>query len=376
MFENLLNGITSPVFILFLLILVGYFFGKIKIKDISMDLAGVLIISILFGMLLSLFPLGTQYISKNADELKLLSSLGTALFVASIGLSAGYDFSAKRSEKTMLYFIIGVIGVALNMLLAYLISCIDIRINKYMLFGLFCGSMTTTPGLAAICEGDSVNAEIAAAGYAVAYLFGVMGVVLFVQIKAAKEKGKTAPQKTNETVIYNKKAELNGIVQIAVVIAIGYILGNLEFPIIEFSLGNSGGILIAGMIVGFFLSKKSNIGIPKENLSLIRNLGLLIFFVGTGIPAGTRLLQNIELTNILFAIVFVAFPIWISYFIAKKVDGNSATALSIVCGVMTSTPAIGILIKNKNTKADITAYSITYSGALLAIVIGIRLLLK
>lgn len=47
--------------------------------------------------------------------------------------------------------------------------------------------------------------------------------------------------------------------------------------------------------------------------------------------------------------------------------------MSIVCGGMTSTPAIGVLMRKNKSRVDITAYSIAYVGALFAMVVVVRL---
>lgn len=52
-FENLFTVLTSPIFIIFFIIIIGYYIGKIQIRGISLDLAGVLIIAILSGAVLS-----------------------------------------------------------------------------------------------------------------------------------------------------------------------------------------------------------------------------------------------------------------------------------------------------------------------------------
>ena len=48
--------------------------------------------------------------------------------------------------------------------------------------GLLTGALTSTPGLAAAQEAAGGLADLATTGYAIAYPFGVIGVVLFVQL--------------------------------------------------------------------------------------------------------------------------------------------------------------------------------------------------
>ena len=44
---------------------------------------------------------------------------------------------------------------------------------------------------------------------------------------------------------------------------------------------------------------------------------------------------------------------------------------SLMAGAMTSTPALGVLV-NKGYAVDLTAYSISYIGALLTMTVGIK----
>ena len=52
---------------------------------------------------------------------------------------------------------------------------------------------------------------------------------------------------------------------------------------------------------------------------------------------------------------------------------DNIKSLSVVCGGMTSTPAIGVLMRKNKSRVDITAYSIAYVGALFAMVVVVRL---
>ena len=56
-------------------------------------------------------------------------------------------------------------------------------VEPAMVVGLLAGGLTSTPGLSAATEGVTAAQEAAAsAGYAISYIYGVLGVVLFVQL--------------------------------------------------------------------------------------------------------------------------------------------------------------------------------------------------
>ena len=374
-FENLFTVLTSPIVIIFFIIIIGYYIGKIQISVISLDLAGVLIIAILSGAVLSAaFPESAILTDAFQENIKFLSSLGTSLFVSTIGISSGYTLSSCTKLICLKYFLMGITVVITGFLTFVVIGLIDKETDSSLLLGILCGAMTSTPGLSAAHDLEGVTPALATAGYGSAYLFGVVGVVLFVQflMKKQDENCRTETKKGSQS--NATKAELYGLIQLAVVIVSGCIVGKLEIPQIKFSLGNSGGILCFGILWGYIRSKKLCRNIPSCTLDLIRSLGLLFFFVGSGLPAGNNLLSVLHVNYIGYGFLITFISMTCGYLISRFVCryGN-IKSLSIVCGGMTSTPAIGVLMRKNKSRVDITAYSIAYVGALFAMVVVVRL---
>ena len=131
-----------------------------------------------------------------------------------------------------------------------------------------------------------------------------------------------------------------------------------------------------GFTFGVIISYKENLCLPQKiQTDTIRDLGLMLFFVGTGIPAGSQLLRFFDLRLIIYGIVLTITPLLISFFISFKFQKNNlSTSLSIVSGTMTSTPAIGVLSRDTSIAPDTTSYSITYTGALITIIIFMRVI--
>lgn len=77
----------------------------------------------------------------------------------------------------------GVVVILSGALAAVLLITVDKNLSPEMAVGLLTGALTSTPGLSAATE--AVTGEAAGeitAGYGIAYVFGVLGVVLFVQL--------------------------------------------------------------------------------------------------------------------------------------------------------------------------------------------------
>lgn len=166
--------VAHAIIVLALAAMLGLAFGSIKIRGISLGIAGVLFAGIFLGHLgFSLEP-GT---------LALVKELGLVTFVYTIGLQVGPGFlNALRRQGLALNVLAGLVvflGAALCLALAWLLD-----VDRRVAVGIFTGATTNTPALGAAQEalrttspgGD--GAAQAAIGYAVAYPFGILGIIL------------------------------------------------------------------------------------------------------------------------------------------------------------------------------------------------------
>ncbi len=372
----------SPLWILFFLITTGYTLGKLKIKEISLGLSAVLVLSVVTGIFFNFFPVFSvgdriiiQIDKSFLDIMQFLSTFGTALFIAIIGLASGYQITAQRQRKTFRYFLVGTIAVVLNLVLMKLILLIDENISEGLLYGVFCGAMTSTPGLATICESSPDFAAQASAGYSCSYLTGVIGVVFFVQLFSRNQKDKKSLGERDKIPLHYSSF-FSDIIQISCIIVLGTMLGAIPLFNTKIFLGNTGGILVTGFLVGVFIRrKKPCLQISENNIHLFRTLGLLLFFVGTGIPAGINLIAEFQPFVFIYGIALTIFPICFTYCLSRCIlKENKKTALNVVCGVMTSTPAFGVLSDRQKLFAEETTYTISYTGALLTMVLCLNIL--
>lgn len=188
-----MNLLILPYFSLFLIILIGYFFGKLKIAGISLDIAAVLFIAILAGHFGFIIP----------GELKMI---GLVMFIFSVGFQAGPSLIESFRKDGLKLIILGVVivlsGAAITLLL-----CSLFKINGVVAAGLFSGALTSTPGLAALTE--ITHDSQGSLAYGIAYPFGVIGVVLFVRLypKLFKINIEQA-EKDYETNLQNKHPQL------------------------------------------------------------------------------------------------------------------------------------------------------------------------
>jgi len=167
-------SVAHDVFILSLVALCGLALGRIRLYGVSLGIAGVLFSGLLFGH----FGVG---VSKAVLEFS--REFGLILFVYAVGLQVGPGFlNSLRREGLRLNLLAAalvLLGVGSTLLVAWL-GHIPIPVAV----GLFSGATTNTPSLAAAQQaiGDMNLSGIAARqpglGYAVAYPFGVIGIIV------------------------------------------------------------------------------------------------------------------------------------------------------------------------------------------------------
>lgn len=391
---DVLSSAFSIIFFIAVIAALGYLVGGINIKGISLGTAGILLVALLFGVFASYVPsfeVGghtiSLYSSALASNFSLVSKIGTAFFVTSIGLIAGPKFFRTFNKKSIAYILMGVVVILSGALAAVLLITVDKNLSPEMAVGLLTGALTSTPGLSAATE--AVTGEAAGeitAGYGIAYVFGVLGVVLFVQLipkllKVNTEAERASFQAANAVTIKpitRKLTKLDPFGAFAFFLAItfGCLIGSIKIPGINFSLGTSGGTLISGLVIGHFGHIFGiDCRISKESLQFFRELGLVMFLIGAGVPGGVSFMENIQLKYFLYGIIMTLVPMIIGFLVAKYVFKLSIfNNLGSITGGMTSTPALDALIRAAGTDEVFSAYAATYPIALVVVVLAAKII--
>ena len=392
-----IKTISFLVFCVFLIAALGYLLGRITIKGVSLGTAGVFIVALLFGaffynpLVEQLKVGGTTYVT---NALKIVENLGLILFVTAVGFIAGPNFFGdfKRNFKSyivlgLLIIIIGGLSCAACIIFDNKVYGRDLEEVSAMLVGLLSGSLTSTPAFSAAkatVTSDALEA-IVAVGHGIAYLYGVVGVVLFVQLvpkfcKANMEEERAKLSEANPEMpskLTGKELELDpfGFCAFSIAAVLGVLLGSFKFG--NFSLTTTGGCLLLSLILGHF-AKIGNISItPTEGtLKVFRELGLMLFLIGAGIAGGAEFVKYFEWVYFIYGIIMTMVPMIIGFIFAKYVlKINLLNNLGSICGGMTSTPALGTLISTAGTEKVAGAYASTYPIALIAVVIVSQVLI-
>ena len=401
-----INDIYTLLFVVFGVLLVGYALGRITIKGVSLGDAGVFIIALVAGALCFSMPEGklifagsaTAYDYKSA--MKLIEALGLILFVTSVGYIAGPKFFGNFKKNFKSYVLLGLIIILAGGLAA--VGCIYAgEIFGYgaaikdqdgfvaMIVGLLSGSLTSTPAFsAAKATVDPSYEGLVSVGHGISYIFGVVGVVLFVQLIPKLTKADMEAERA-KLVIKTEKEEKKGLKKLfeidhmgiagfALAAILGVLIGNIKIPLSGdglsgtcFSLTATGGCLLMSLILGHF-GKIGPVSImPNQNtLKLFRELGLVLFLVGAGIPGGAEFVANFDPMYFVYGMVMTIVPMILGFLFAKYVLKLSLlNNLGSLTGGMTSTPALGTLIGVAGTEDVAAAYAATYPIALIAVVL-------
>ena len=392
-----IKTISFLVFCVFAIAAFGYLLGRITIKGVSLGTAGVFIVALLFGALLY-NPLAEQLkvsgISYVTNALKIIENLGLILFVTSVGFIAGPNFFGDFKRNFKSYIVIGLLIIIVGGISCWACTMFDIKVYgrnpkeaAAMVVGLLSGSLTSTPAFSAAkatVTTDALEAMVAV-GHGIAYLFGVVGVVLFVQLvpkfaKADMDKERAKLSENNPEVpskLSGKEMELDplGFCAFSLVAVIGIILGSIKIG--NFSLTTTGGCLLTSLIFGHF-AKIGNISVTPSTPTLknFRELGLMLFLIGAGVAGGAEFVKYFQWVYFIYGIIMTMVPMIVGYIFARYVlKLNLLNNLGSICGGMTSTPALGTLISTAGTEKVAGAYASTYPIALISVVVVSQILI-
>jgi putative transport protein len=165
---------AEPILVISLTAILGLLIGSIRICGMKLGVAGMLF----SGLLLGHFGL-----SLDPQLMMFLKEFGLVLFVFTVGLQLGPGFVNSMKSDGLKLNSIAVMVVLGGALIAFGVGHIlkwDIGVTA----GILSGGTTNTPSLGAAqqamatASNDPQQANLAAMAYAVAYPFGVFGIIL------------------------------------------------------------------------------------------------------------------------------------------------------------------------------------------------------
>lgn len=156
---------ASPLMTIFFVVAVGAILGAVPFGPLRFGAAGALFVGLVVG----------YFVPELGSQMALVQQIGLALFVYTVGLSAGQTFfsDAKKQYKFMLASILALTLAACATLGGAYLLKLPIDLSS----GIFAGSLTTTPALAA--ASSITGSDTPAVGYSLSYPAGVViGIIL------------------------------------------------------------------------------------------------------------------------------------------------------------------------------------------------------
>ena len=149
-------------------------------------------------------------------------------------------------------------------------------------------------------------------------------------------------------------------------IVFGMLIGAIAISVggIKIGLGSAGGLLVAGLFIGYLRSLFPVFGrVPDGARWVFTELGLLIFMAGVGLRGGAGLIETLQQSGFALlgaGVLITMLPLFIAYFYGRKVlKMNPLMLFGAIVGAMTSGGALSVI----NDQSKSTVAGIGYTGA-------------
>jgi putative transport protein len=181
----------------------------------------------------------------------------------------------------------------------------------------------------------------------------------------------------------DRPVEATDIAFLGLGILLGGLVGALTYRAgnIPISLSTSGGVLLAGLILGWLRTIHPTFGrIPGPALALMNTLGLNVFIAVVGISSGPGFaagLKEAGMSLFLWGIVATSVPLIMAVYIGHYVfKFHPAILLGACAGVRTTTAALGMIQEAAKSKVPALGYGMPYAiGNTLLTIFGLVIVL-
>ncbi|CAM3749787.1 MULTISPECIES: aspartate-alanine antiporter [Rahnella] len=155
---------------------------------------------------------------------------------------------------------------------------------------------------------------------------------------------------------------------VGLVIALGTWLGSFKLNIggIDFSAGTGGGVLIVGLVMGWYHARRADLhSVNADALTLLKDLGLAGFIAGVGLSSGPQALSlimqygiTLPLLGVAIAIIPASVSLVVGHFWLKL---RAPVLLGAIAGQQCSTPALSAIQNACGNSTPLLGYTITYA---------------
>lgn len=373
MLERLIN---NPLLLITTCILVGQVIGSLEVKHIKLGSSATLFIGLILSYMI------TSNMDINVKISSTIFHLSLVGFISSVGLIASKNIKQIIKSYGIKFLILAFVITGTGATSTYIFTNIIYNL-KSSIIGTYVGALTSSPGLATALEiaknmsiDQSANIGL---GYSIAYIPGILLVIIFSQFMGKKKSPQITKEKINET----KELELNfHLISFMLVIMLGIIIGSLKLKVnstTTFSLGMTGGVLISALLLGS-LKKIGKLSFEFDNkqLGVIRDISLNMFLAIVGLNYGYKAVSAVQQfgVELLFVgLVTGSLSIIVGYLIGKYIlKIENVYLIGGICGGMTSTPGLAAAIDAFESEDVVSGYGATYPFALFFMIVFTNIL--
>jgi putative transport protein len=153
-------------------------------------------------------------------------------------------------------------------------------------------------------------------------------------------------------------------------VVVGFLIGQIRLGIgsLDISLGAPGGLLLVGILLGYYRSIHPTFGrVPPATLWVFKELGLLLFLAGVGVEGGkgiAKAMTSLGPMILLCSVVIATLPVIVAFGYGRYVlKMNPALLLGASTGAVTCTPAMAAVSEDAKSSIPTIGYAGTYAFA-------------
>jgi AspT/YidE/YbjL antiporter-like protein len=376
------GSIAGSVLAIGLAASLGLALGSLRVRGLGLGIAGVLFSGLLLGHLR--VPVSSEVIEFARD-------FGLILFVYCVGVQVGPGFLASLRRAGLFMNGLAAAVVLSGAALAVMIGR-HAQVAMPVAVGLFSGATTNTPSLgaaqAALRQLPGYTSEVGALpglGYAVAYPFGVLGLILammltrrlFAEPALAHAVVRSSPATVDDPERGIESAvpagEATGPVQalpLFIGVSLGIVLGSVPIHVRGLPAPLRLGLAAGPMIVAMTLSSFPRLGpltwrLPERANLLLREVGIVMFLACVGIRAGGRFVETLLRGDgflwMGYGALITFLPVMVVAIAARLLLRlRHPTICGLLAGSMTDPPALAFACSLTPTRAPMEAYATVY----------------
>lgn len=368
----------NPVFLLSLAVASGILLGKLRIRGVGLGTSGALFTGLFMGWMGAEVP--ADYFIWNL-----------LIFVTAVGLISSRDIVGVVKRYGYRFILLAVTVTGAGALATYLMALVfSDSIEPLLIGGTYTGALTSSPGLGAALEATGGNALVTV-GYTIAYPFGVIAVVLAVQVIPALMKADMARERAEllQTIhgvsnadVTSKRSVPFTLMSFVICIMGGILIGSIPVPIPwlgSLSLGSTGGALLFSL----FLGARGHLGpfpmrLDENVLTALRSISLAYFLAVMGVLAGPdipAIVARHGIPLVIIGMVSAAASLAAGFVVGRGVFRlNWVLLAGAITGAMTSTPGLGAAIESTGCDECSAGYGATYPAAIFCMVLFTKLI--